>query len=164
MSISKYDCTTMYDAPEPYAIMVQEVDGSYVSADDYEALKEAAYNLLYATNHGVRNCSAEVKAKEALVKILGLEITSTESTDIESTKSTEEIKWKKFDGTEASCDSLYMNTDYDNSFRFKTNDGSIFTGNIAWEQGRGNNYRFYVGSHGSEHIYHPDDITHIEIK
>lgn len=77
---------------------------------------------------------------------------------------TEEIKWVEFGGDEASCDSLYSNPAYDDSFRFKTDDGSIFTGNITWEQGRFNNYRFYVGEDGSEHIYYPEKVTHIESK
>jgi hypothetical protein len=70
----------------------------------------------------------------------------------------------KFGGSQESCDSLYSNPAYYDSFYFKTVDGSIFTGNIGWMQGRVNNYRFYVGEDGSNHIYYPEEVTHIELK
>lgn len=76
----------------------------------------------------------------------------------------QKIKWKNFNGTESACDSLYSNPSYEDSFKFKTINDEIFTGNIAWEQGRNNNYRFYVGEHGSSQIYFPEQVTHIEEK
>lgn len=75
-----------------------------------------------------------------------------------------ELKLKPFDGSEASADSLYSNPAYDDSFAFRTKWNEIFTGNLGWEQGRGNNYRFYVGCDGSDRYYFPEDITHVEVK
>lgn len=69
-----------------------------------------------------------------------------------------------FGGTEASADSLYSNPAYDDSFKFRTKSGNVFTGNLGWEQGWGNNYRFYVGEDGGSHYYLPEDVTHIEKK
>lgn len=75
-----------------------------------------------------------------------------------------EIKLKEFSGDEAGAESLYTNDSYDDSFVFKTKFGSVHTGNIGWEQGWGNNYRFYVGEDRSDHFYFPSDVTHVEVK
>lgn len=69
-----------------------------------------------------------------------------------------------FDGTEAAADSLYSNPAYDDSFKFRTKWDDVFTGNLGWEQGRGNNYRFYVSEYGGSHYYLPEDVTHVEKK
>ncbi|SOK59313.1 Phage protein [Yersinia phage fHe-Yen9-03] len=71
------------------------------------------------------------------------------------------IKLKKFDGTESSCDTLYSNSLYDDSFKVRTIYDDIVNVNFGWEQGRGNNYRFYVND---TKYYLPDEITHIEVK
>lgn len=75
-----------------------------------------------------------------------------------------ELKLKEFSGDEAGAEALYTSDDYWDSFVFRTKSGSIFTGNVGWEQGWGNNYRFYVGEDGSDHFYVPSDITHVEVK
>lgn len=71
---------------------------------------------------------------------------------------------KPFGRTQGSADSIYQNPAYEDSFKFETKSGDIFTGNIGWEQGWGNNYRFYVGEDGSNHFYYPEDVVAIEVK
>lgn len=72
------------------------------------------------------------------------------------------IKMKDFDGTEGECDSLYNNDSYDDSFKVETKSGDIISVTLGWEQGRGNNYRFYVGNSDSKY-YLPCEITKVQV-
>lgn len=156
MTAKKYDCETMFDAPEPYGIMVQVNDGSYVSADDYETLKEAALELLMSNSS---------TAKDKLAVLLGIELPVVSTTEVQNSTVTVEIQFTKFDGDESSADKLYGNPDYDDSFQFKVkNSNVIYTGNLGWEQGHGNNYRFYVGYDGADTWFSPSEVTHVEVK
>lgn len=74
------------------------------------------------------------------------------------------INLKEFSGDEAGAEALYTHDNYWDSFAFRTKWGDVFTGNLGWEQGHGNNYRFYVGEDGSSRFYHPEDVTHVEVK
>lgn len=74
------------------------------------------------------------------------------------------IEFKEFAGTDAACDKIYENPAYDGFFVVRTNEGKVYTVTLGWEQGWGNNYRFYLARENSADYFSPSEITHVEVK
>lgn len=72
------------------------------------------------------------------------------------------VKMKRFGGTEGAADSLYNNPSYDDGFKVETTSGDIVNVTLGWEQGHGNNYRFYADN-SDERYYLPDEIAKVEV-
>ena len=81
---------------------------------------------------------------------------------LESDETEVSIKMKSFGGNEGSADSLYNNPSYDDGFKVETNSGDIVNVTLGWEQGHGNNYRFYVNG-GDTRYYLPHEIAKVEV-
>lgn len=81
---------------------------------------------------------------------------------LESDETEVSIKMKRFGGNEGSADSLYNNPSYDDGFKVETNSGDIVNVTLGWEQGHGNNYRFYVNG-GDTRYYLPHEIAKVEV-
>lgn len=72
MPITKFNCETYHDSDQSYGIMEANEDGSYVSTDDYDELKNATLELLHALHFGARNSTNEVNARKKLIELLDL--------------------------------------------------------------------------------------------
>lgn len=69
-------------------------------------------------------------------------------------------------GPEFCLDTLYANEAYDKPFVIETTYGTIHTVELAWFQGRCNNYRFVIGdSFGENALYvSPENVAFIEVR
>lgn len=74
----------------------------------------------------------------------------------------ETIKMKRFGGNEGSAESLYNNASYDGEFKVETKSGETRNVTLGWEQGRGNNYRFYLDGGDTKYLM-PHEIARVQV-
>lgn len=69
-------------------------------------------------------------------------------------------------GPEFCLDTLYSNIAYDKPFLIETIYGEMHTVQLAWFQGRGNNYRFVLGDSCDEMGMYvaPSAVAYIEVR
>lgn len=69
-------------------------------------------------------------------------------------------------GPEFCLDTLYSNVAYDTPFVIETTYGTVHVVELAWFQGRGNNYRFVIGDVFDENALYvsPNDVAYIEAR
>ncbi|ARB06028.1 hypothetical protein fHeYen901_255 [Yersinia phage fHe-Yen9-01] len=70
-------------------------------------------------------------------------------------------------GPDFCLDTLYSNVKYDEPFIIEDKYGEVHKVNLAWEQGRGQNYRFVRGEvfgYNDGDIVWPCDVTYIEVR
>lgn len=69
-------------------------------------------------------------------------------------------------GPDFCLDTLYANEAYDEPFVIETKYGVLHTVELAWFQGRGNNYRFVIGDKFDDNAMYvsPDAVAYIEVR
>lgn len=69
-------------------------------------------------------------------------------------------------GPDFCLDTLYSNEAYDEPFLIETKYGVMHTVQLAWFQGRGNNYRFVIGDPFDEDAMYvtPASVEYIEVR
>lgn len=66
-------------------------------------------------------------------------------------------------GPDFCLDTLYANEAYNEPFVIETTYGTVHTVELAWVQGRCNNYRFEIGS-GDDGYILPECVAYIEVR
>ena len=69
-------------------------------------------------------------------------------------------------GSDFCLDTLYANEAYDKPFLIESIYGEMYTVQLAWFQGRGNNYRFVLGDPCDEMgaYVSPSSVAYIEVR